>query len=541
MRQKSIISLAFISTLVVATCNAGASEDSEFGSRIAGKLYSANELALWKERSVNGPHLYRGDAYGATSTGSYPSYSITQSSAEAFDSYTDEEIVLDGISKSSLEEALISQEELDEIDFVELDGKECAVLDPNNGNTRYDYYEFGRFDLARDAAFVDLINDTSANSARIKSLLVQQAQATCMDFSNREIFRNGINNNTFWLYLEWIHKAFKAYDYLDESIFTEEEKTVVDNWFKGAAEWSYYYTSTRHMGGVYKTRASDPIDSVINLPNSTNPANTGFWLNREAYSSFRIRYEGSSIFWPAGYMINNRHVGHLNFVVHAGVKYDNEDWKKEGAQIVKEYVSFHFDDDGYFAELNRASDKSSGTSQSLGIPVKAVAGLAYGANTLVNIVEMAHILYLDGYENLFEYRSLARINEESGEIEEGTVEKSLEWVLLSFRKNFMLADAPEIYPSGLTEEESNSDTVIHFCNNTHREKLGTNRVIGRMYNPAVITNRYYKNPLIKEIYNFSNDYGNICELVDTNLEIVPGPHGISPSLLFQYSDADESY
>ena len=37
----------------------------------------------------------------------------------------------------------------------------------------------------------------------------------------------------------------------------------------------------------------------------------------------------------------------------------------------------------------------------------------------------------------------------------------------------------------------------------NREKLGTSIVVGRMYNPVAIINHYYKKPLIKEMYNFS--------------------------------------
>ena len=510
--------------------------ESEYGSLIPGKLYSASELTFWRARAQNGPHVVSGDAYGTSATGSVPDYGIIRGSSRAFDSFDDSDIILTGKSRTTLVNEGLTEAELAKINF----SGNCAVLEVGN-RTAYGSHEFGRFDLARDAAFVDLLEGTSRRSSRIKELLLQQAQEPCINFANRDIFQNGPNNNAFWLYLEWIHRAFKAYDYLDSSIFTASERAIVDRWFKGAAEWAYYYTSIRHMGGVYNVRASNPINSEINLPSPNNPDHTGFWLNREEYSAIRIRYKGSSVFWPAGLLINNRQLGQLNFVVHAGVKYGNNDWKKEGAQIVKEYVSFHFDDDGYYAELNRASDSNSQAGIDIGIPVRAEHGLSYGANTLINIAEIAHILYLDGYENLFAYKSKARINESSGEIESGTVEKSLEWVLLKFRENFMLDNSPAIYPLAVSDNQENTDTVIHFCKNTNREKLGTNRVVGRMYNPAAIINRYYKNPLIKEIYNASDDYGNLCGFVDANVETRPGPHGVSPGTLFLYSDADENY
>ncbi|MBX2846805.1 MAG: hypothetical protein KTR16_00680 [Acidiferrobacterales bacterium] len=513
------------------------SDDHEYGSLIPGKLYSMAELAFWRNRAQTGPHVMRGDAYGTATTGSTPSYGIIDGNAEGFRTTSDSDIVLTGISRTDLINKGLTNEELDEITF----SGDCAVLDPNNGNTRYDWYEFGRFDQARDAAFIDLLDNTTTHTARIKSLLLQQAQQPCIDFTNRDLFTNGPNITSFWLYLEWANKVLRAYDYLDESVFTTQEKTTIDDWFKGAAEWAYYYLTVRHLGDLYDYRAADPINSLINLPNPDNPNNTGYWQNRPAYASYRIRYEGSSIFWPGGSIINNRQLGQLNFVVMAGIKFDVEEWKREGAQTVKEYVSFHFDDNGYYAELNRSADSSSQAGMALGIPVKAEHGLSYGANSLVNIAEIAHILYLAGYDNLFEYRSKARINQASGEIEAGSVEKSLEWVLLKFRENFMLASSPAIYPLGLSTEQRNTDTVIHFCKNTHREKVGGNRVVGRMYMPAAIINRYYKNPMIKDIYNASESFGNLCGYVDTELEIRPGPHGILPGALFQYSDAKEDY
>lgn len=528
----------FFSPIIHLLLDDPVNEDQQFGSLIPGKLYSAAELSFWRERANNGPHIVRGDAYGTSTTGSSPDYVFIQAGALAFINTHDSEIVATGISRADLINKGLTEEELSEITF----SGDCAALDSANSNTFYDWYEFGRINRARDAAFIDLLNGTALQTERIKSLLLQQAQQPCMDFTNREIFRNGVvNNNGFWLTLEWVHRVLKTYDYLDDSAFTVAEKAIVDNWFKGAAEWAYYYVSTEFMEPVYRVRASNPINSVIDLPDPSNPNNTGYWLNREAFAMYRIRHKDSSVFWPAGMLINNRHLGQVNFVTHAGVKFGVDAWRKEGAQIVKEYVSFHFDDNGYYAELDRSSDLSSQVSMNIGIPLKAESGLGYGANSLINIAEIAHVLYLDGYENLFEYRSKAKINEDSGEIETGNVEKSLEWVLLKFRDNFMSDDSPEIYPLGLADAQENTDTVIHFCKNTHREKLGTSRLVGLMYNPAVIVNRYYKNPLIKDIYNASENHGNLCGFVDINVETRPGPHSISPGNLFQYSDADEDY
>jgi len=242
------------------------SEAQEFGSLIPGKLYSSAELSFWRTRASNGtPHVVRGDAYGTSATGSNPELAIIRGGALALNNTDDSDIILTGISRDDLVDQGLTSAQLAEIDF----SGDCATLDPTNGHTSYAWYEFGRFGRARDAAFIDLLEGTSEHTTRVKRLLLAQAQEPCINFANRDIFQNGPNNNAFWLYLEWVHRAFKAYDYLDDSAFSTSEKAIIDNWFKGAAEWAYYYSSVRLMGGVYNVRAPNPIDSEINLPSPT--------------------------------------------------------------------------------------------------------------------------------------------------------------------------------------------------------------------------------------------------------------------------------
>ena len=508
----------------------------ESDSLLPGKLYSASDLAFWRNRvATNGPHITRGDAYGTSETGSYPGYRLVELRAESFPNIPDRDITITGkdiqyINRLEVVDFVsdaLTQITPDELSEIEYWGH-CVVLGTGR-HAKYDSFEFGRIENALSASFFDLVSGTSVYTERIKALLLAQAQRPCMDFSNRQIFRNGQNNTTFWLYLEWLHRVLKTYDYLDESAFTDAEKSIMENWFKGAADWSYQYLQERSIENAYSVRAVNPIDSKFD---------PDYWLHRDQYESTMVRYKNSSRFWPAGSLIGNRELGQLNFLVHAGVKFDNPVWKKEGALTVKEYIAFHFDDDGYFAELNRSTHAN------------PAHGLGYGANSLLAITEIAHILYLDGYENLFEYRSKARVNPlarysdlrnetDVAIIEEGPVERSLEWVFLKFRENFMLDSAPAIYPSDVPDGQENTETVIHFCTNT--SLIGRSRFVGRMYQPSAIANRYYKNSTIKDIYNFNDDFGNICEFVETILDIRSGPHNILPATLFQYSDVNEDY
>lgn len=246
----------------------------------------------------------------------------------------------------------------------------------------------------------------------------------------------------------------------------------------------------------------DVVNSVVDLSSA--------WMNHST-----LNYKNGKKFYAPGAYINNRQFGITNFLAHAGVKFNNTVWKETAAQLVREYVSLYFDEYGYYAELNRST------------VAHPIYGIAYGANTIINLSEITHLLHQDGYVNLFEYKSYATMDFTDGSIIAGSTEKSLEWVFLKFRENFMLESSAPIYPVENTEEVPTQ--LIHFCLNPDSESKKT---IGRILAPAYIVNNYYKNPLIAEIYGTTK--GNICGFDANTLELRAGPNGIAPGYLFQY-------
>jgi hypothetical protein len=437
-------------------------------------FFSKTELEIWSDRAVNGPFLNAGDAF-ISSPGSYNRIKTNAGTLGLYEN----EVVVTG---------------------------SCVSVDSDDGKTMVGSTGFGKIDVAREAAFVDLLESTSNNTSTVKSLLLQQAQEPCMDFSNRTLYPYN-NKDGVWLYAEWIHRVLLTYDYLGRDVFTTEEQDVMDNWFKSAADWFDYIITDRSMDGLYVSRTGLPENYVINFDHW---ANTGVGEQR---------YKNSGVFHPPGSWIDSKKLGIANFITHVGVMYDEKEWKETGAQLVREYVSFYFDENGYFAELNRSTGN---------IPT---FGLAYGANALANVAGISYILNFDGYTNLFEYESNATIDPATGDIIMGSVTKSLEWVLLSMRKNFMLADAPAIYPLNNTSE--NSTQVIHLCLNNGG--YYSTQVAGRFYSGAAIINNYYKNSVIEEIY--ASEYGNMCGVI-ANDQISDEAHGVAPSFLFQYAGAD---
>lgn len=365
------------------------------------------------------------------------------------------------------------------------------------------YSSFGRIDVARDAAFVDLVEKTNVYTDEIKALLLEQAQKPCMNFSDRYYYPYN-NIDSTWLYAEWLHRVLLTYDYVGRNNFTVSEQKIMDDWFKGAADWVNYMVSERTTDLIYLSRNGLPENYTVDF---------NYWLNKNGGKQV---YKDSAIFYPPGSTHNNRKFGMLNFLVHAGVMYDNMEWKEEGAKSVREYISFHFDERGYYAELMRSDANHPGH------------GLAYGANTLVNVAEIARLLNEAGYVNLFEYESKATIDQVTGGVATGSVEKSLEWVMMKFKENFMDAGAQKIYP--LENTDKSATQVIHFCLN---EDSRVRDLAVRMYSSAAIINGYYNNDNIRKIY--ASETGNLCGVTNSN-ELRPGPNGIAPGFLFQYAD-----
>lgn len=435
-------------------------------------FYTNEELAMWRDRSVNGPFKDSGDAY----IGSSGEWSRIKAYADSFDRYKNE-VVLNGTCVPAAEVA----------------------------GTTISSSEFGRIGVARDAAFYDLVMGTNTYTADIKELLLEQAQKPCMNFSDRYYYPYH-NKDGMWLYGEWLHRVLLTYEYVGRDAFTLDEQKIIDDWFKGGADWLDYVITDRGMDHLYVSRTGLPDSYEINWD---------YWGNTGVGKEV---YKDSTIFHPPGSWINNRQFGIANFITHAGVMYDNSTWKEIGAQLVREYVSFHFDDNGYYAELMRSYDAKPGY------------GLAYGANTLVNAAEIAHILYKDGYTNLFEYKSNITIDPLTGDIMQGDVEKSLDWVLFKFRENFMELDSDIIFPLG--DVSGDMSKAIHFC--LSEDPVVPTYVI-RMYSSAAILNNYYQNSTLKEIY--ASPIGNLCGVND-NSQLRQGPHSIAPGFLFQYADVN---
>lgn len=450
-----------------------------------GKLYTQDELDRWRDRALNGIFKTGSDAYEGN-FGYADGFAITASNFLSNGNDTAYYVLL-GTNKP---------------------------VDLNDSTTfTTDVSFFARSSELKIPAFNDLIRNTTVHSARIKAVLLAQATEPTMDFSNKTLFPESDTvalHDEIWGYSEWTHALLKIYDFLDTTSWTQTELDTMEDWFVGAANWFTYIADVRMIGDRYITRSMNPIESVTNISDN-------------AFNFPNVPYQGASTFWYPAKMQNNRRLSMVNYCTHVGVKFDIDSLKDSGVMNAREWISFNHDDNGYNWELIRSSGGGNGSVS---------GGLGYVAYTTQNVVEIAHILYHDHYDNLYEYKSLASNNTVDGSIVTGTVEKSLEWIALKIKENHIDLTATDIYPIGAT---IGTDKVMHYikCTEPAHNGISVTSTYGLLKAPFYMLNNYFQNPLIEEVYD--QPRGNPLNALDNTLRLAVGPAGINPSNLFQYA------
>jgi hypothetical protein len=328
-----------------------------------------------------------------------------------------------------------------------------------------------KYNRMMTAAFVDLVQQSNTYKSHVKKILLEQAQKPGVDFSNTDLFPRadwGTNSDIAWTFAEWQIKFLKAYDYLGEDYFTEQEQAIMKKWFKDGAQWHEYLVNIKSLNKLYVQRGI-PLEK--------------YQFDYQFKSSSPI-YRDGPYNYNSGNWHNNRRYGQINFVTHVGVLINDITLKQTGSFAIKEWLAFWWYPDGYFMELHR----STGT--------RPQGGLGYGPGTITNAVEVAKVLYHDGYENLFIYSTKVYLDPNTGKTVEGSVSKNLEWATLQLKRNFLDNNAKKIYPEG--SSGSSNDILMHYCLATEGSSTYRHRI--KPGEPASIVNKYYSNPEIREIY-----------------------------------------
>lgn len=382
-----------------------------------------------------------------------------------------------------------------------------------------DWSLYSKWGAIRDASFVDLIEQTSIHTARVKELILLQVRETTMDYSNSDWFSSeALDGN--WLHAENFHKMLLAYTYLPDGTFTTAEVDEIKIWFDNLATWIKGINGERYWRqsedgfsfnvNVFDVRAYMPRNSIANIDNTSKYVTTD-----------RYGYEGSQPFFPPGFYITNRQLGMTNFLVAVGAVFGIDEYLMMGSQFVKEYVAFYTDENGYFSELQRCTED------------RPNYGLGYWGYSYLNILEISHKLKHTNFDMLFDYKTKTNMSGIDGSMVEGTTEKSLEWIAVKFVENFLMSSSPSIYPYGSVVQDLS--TVINmFTSTSTTGDFGAIALSGRVITALRVANKVFSNTTISSVLTGTN--GNKFGWSDLVTNQRPGALGVQPTNFFQYAD-----
>jgi hypothetical protein len=419
-------------------------ESSETVNSEGGVFYTAEELAMWRSRAKNGPFKSKGDAF----PNSPGDWDRMVKDATTFLNTSNDAMVWKGLNQSVLDYPI---GESDKFIF--------------RSSTAYYYVNM------MSAALVDLVQETTTYRSKLKKVMLAQAQMPGVDFSNRTYFPTTAwtgNSDFVWTYAIWQLKFLRTYDFIGPENFTSDERAIMEQWFRNGAEWHSYLCNIKGFDKLYSKRGIATNDYLFKMNGQGDPI-----------------FRDGPYRWQAGSWHSNRRWGQVAYVAHVGVLLNDLDFKLAGSYAFKEWLSFHLYEDGYAMELFRS------------LPNNPQKGLGYTPSTTANAASVARILYLDGFENLFDYKTDVYLSKGGNIVQAEGLSKSLEWAILQqFRNNLLETDAPAIYP--YNSSGTSNDILMHYCNANSSSSQIRHRI--KPGEPSAIANIYYNNSKIRGVY-----------------------------------------
>jgi len=175
---------------------------SEPGDASTGLHYTAEEVAIWRERSRNGPYRVAGDVR-ENSPGDWVR-------------------ILDDANR------FVADPERSVWTGPEGDGCVSRNLKapPESAS-----------DDMRDAAFVYLVAGGDHYREAVKRVLLTLAQTPNLDFSDRDRWCPGRLSDASFAVAQWMSRTLVTYDYLGVATFTTEERALLEAWFRASARY----------------------------------------------------------------------------------------------------------------------------------------------------------------------------------------------------------------------------------------------------------------------------------------------------------------
>ena len=307
-----------------------------------GLLWSDNDLAVWRDRAVNGPYKSAGDSFDPLIPGEWDR---------------------------------IVQNKNTFVSNPQADRKSTYWTGTPPAYTFIDNH----IDMA-DAAFYALVKDDTNLAISVKNELMWHANEAGLQIS--PTYRHVTDDGT-WSRAEWIGRLIGCADFVKDQ-FSEGERATFDAWI---SDWAYSYEYSINIElNCFANRYSRDYLTGLSTVAVTEWANKG-----KAY-----RDSSNTDHWPVAAIAryyNNRRASCMHMVGHAGVWLNDSVLKDRGMLFFEEWIQFSVYPDGAVGEFYRGDSSN---------PDR---GINYLASVLKAAVSVAEALRLSGDSSLYDFSS----------------------------------------------------------------------------------------------------------------------------------------
>jgi|GEM_PF-3116107 len=308
-----------------------------------GLLWSDNDLAVWRDRAVNGPYKSAGDSFDPLIPGEWDRI-VTNKNKFAADPTADR------------------------VSSYWTTNPPSYTFIPNH------------IEMS-DAAFYSLVKQDSALAIVVKDELMWHANAAGMQIS--PTYYQWTDGGT-WSRAEWTARMLQCADYVKDQ-FSAGERTTFDAWI---SDWAYSYEYSIHKelsdtlwGDRYDRSYTTNLGSTATTPNYDGHS----YMDSNGINQWRC---GSANRW-----YNNRRASCMHLVGLTSVWLNDAVLKDRAKLFFEEWIQFNIFPDGSTAEFTRNSSSSPNT------------GLNYLATSLQAAISVAEALRLSGDSSLYDYSS----------------------------------------------------------------------------------------------------------------------------------------
>ncbi|MEZ7842805.1 MAG: thrombospondin type 3 repeat-containing protein [Opitutales bacterium] len=307
-----------------------------------GLLWSDNDLAVWRDRAVNGPYKTAGDAFDPLVPGEWDRIVRNKSSFVASPTAG-------------------------------------RVSTYDNSLTQIPVMKQHRKML--DAAFYALVKEDSATADLVVTELLWHANAAGMQISPTTY--QGSDDN--WLRAEWLKRIVTIADFVKDS-FTAGERTTFNAWL---SDWAYSFEGSVHTElstNIFSNRYNRDYVTGLNYV-ATSPQYDGKYAYKDASGVLHNQIARVTKFY------NNRRAHVAIFYGLAGIFLDDATLTDRGKLFFEEWLQFSVYPDGSMGEYER-NVVDYNVNQ---------GAIQYASVNIGGACEMASALATQGDNSLFTY------------------------------------------------------------------------------------------------------------------------------------------